>query len=187
MRERARYLGGDLLVESSPGKGSCLTLTVPLQLDKNEKRDKRMEASGDDGKSAAPMASKKGEKQKAIRIVCVDDHQMMRRGLMELLAGQTGIEIAGEAANGLEAIDVVAQVEPDVVLMDVSMPKMNGIQATRRIKAESPGLRIIGLSMYQDEQTAQSMLEAGADIYLSKTASPAELLAAVYGDERGGR
>jgi DNA-binding NarL/FixJ family response regulator len=97
-----------------------------------------------------------------------------------LVNGQPLIQVVGEAANGREAIEQVRRLRPDVVLMDVSMPEMDGIEATRRIKAEWPGVRVIGLSMHDDEHISQAMRAAGAEGFLSKTASPAELLKVIY-------
>ena len=114
----------------------------------------------------------------------VDDHHVMRQGLIRLMNGQPVVQVAGEAANGREAIEKVRQLRPDVVVMDVSMPVMDGIEATRRIKAEWPEVRVIGLSMYDDEHISQKMRKAGAETFLSKTASPAELLKAIYGTDR---
>ena len=111
----------------------------------------------------------------------VDDHHVMRKGLIRLMNGQPVIQVVGEAANGQEAIEKVRQLRPDVVVMDVSMPVMDGIEATRRIKAEMPHVRVIGLSMHDDEKVARSMGEAGAEAFLSKTVSLAELLKAIYG------
>jgi CheY-like chemotaxis protein len=182
LRERARYIGGNLVIESIPGKGSCFTLTVPFRITTGEKSpplirsdDGQYLTSGDDLESTDP---------RDIRVLFVDDHQVMRQGLISLISGQPGIQVAGEAANGLEAIRMVRQLKPDVVLMDVSMPEMDGIEATRRIKADIPDVRVIGLSMFDDEQMASIMLEAGAEIFVSKTASSAELLKAIYAMSR---
>ncbi len=109
-----------------------------------------------------------------------DDHQVMRQGLIKLIAGQPDIQVVGEAANGREAVDLVRRLKPDVVVMDVSMPEMDGIEATRRIKEESPNVRVIGLSMYEDEQISRRMRLAGAEAFVSKTASSAELLKTIY-------
>jgi PAS domain S-box-containing protein len=182
LRERARYIGGNLVIESIPGKGSCFTLTVPFRITTGEKSpplirsdDGQYLTSGDDLESTDP---------RDIRVLFVDDHQVMRQGLISLISGQPGIQVAGEAANGLEAIRMVRQLKPDVVLMDVSMPEMDGIEATRRIKADIPDVRVIGLSMFDDEQMASIMLEAGAETFVSKTASSAELLKAIYAMSR---
>jgi len=91
-----------------------------------------------------------------------------------------GIQVVGEASNGLEAIELVRQVRPDVVVMDISMPQMDGIEATRRIKAEWPDVRVIGLPMFEEEQIAQTMFQAGAEAFMSKTTSSAKLLEAVH-------
>ena len=86
----------------------------------------------------------------------------------------------GEASNGLEAIEMSRRHNPDVVIMDVSMPEMDGVEATRRIKAEMPGVRVIGLSMYDDETIIESMTQAGAAAYVSKAGSFGEVLKAIY-------
>jgi DNA-binding NarL/FixJ family response regulator len=104
----------------------------------------------------------------------------MRQGLIRLVANHPNILLVGEASNGREALEQTRRQRPDVVIMDVSMPEMDGIEATRHIKAELPDVRVIGLSMHSDAHIAQTMHEAGATAFLSKTTSSAELLKAIY-------
>jgi DNA-binding NarL/FixJ family response regulator len=103
----------------------------------------------------------------------------MRQGLIRLISSQPDIQVAGEAANGREAVELARQLRPDVIVMDISMPEMDGIEATRRIKAEMPEVRMIGLSMFEDKNSAQNIINAGADCFVPKTASSAELLKAI--------
>jgi DNA-binding NarL/FixJ family response regulator len=119
-----------------------------------------------------------------IRVLFVDDHKVMRQGLMKLVDGNPIIHVVGEAANGREAVELAHQLKPDLIVMDISMPEMDGIEATRRIKAQLPNVRVIGLSMHEDEQLAQTMRQAGAEAFVSKTASSAELLKAIFNFDR---
>jgi DNA-binding NarL/FixJ family response regulator len=109
-----------------------------------------------------------------------DDHKVMRQGLIQLIASQPDIHGVGEATNGREAIEQVRMNQPDVVVMDISMPEMDGIEATRQIKVEFPEVRVIGLSMHDDEHIKQTMCQAGADRVISKAESSAKLLKAIY-------
>jgi DNA-binding NarL/FixJ family response regulator len=111
-----------------------------------------------------------------MRVLLVDDHPIVRRPLYTLL-DVPGIEIAGEAGNGREAVDLTRHARPDVVLMDVSMPEMDGVQATRAIHAEWPQVCIIGLSVHEEATQAEAMRAAGAMDYLTKTTLQKDLLA----------
>jgi DNA-binding NarL/FixJ family response regulator len=113
--------------------------------------------------------------EKKIRVILVDDHMVMRQGLAGLLRAEPDIEIIGEASDGQSAIELIQELRPDVVIMDISMPGMDGIQATRIIHKELPEIRIIGLSMFQEGEQQAAMREAGAVTYLTKT-GPAEAL-----------
>jgi PAS domain S-box-containing protein len=181
LRERAKYIGGNLVIESVPGKGSCFTLTVPFHITKGEKLQP---LALDDRQCLSPRDDFESTDPKDIRVLLVDDHQVMRQGLISLISGQPDIQVVGEAANGSEAIKMVRQLKPDVVLMDISMPEMDGIEATRRIKVDMPDVRVIGLSMFDDKHMASTMLEAGAETFVSKTASLAKLLKAIYAMSR---
>jgi CheY-like chemotaxis protein len=185
LRERARYIGGDLLVESSPGKGSRFTITVPLDLSGAPGAQKawpevRQPAIALTEPAAAAASS-------GIRVLFADDHKVMRQGLVRLVADKPDIHVAGEATNGRETVELARRLKPDVIVMDISMPEMDGIQATRLIKAELPQVRIIGLSMHADEYLAQAMRDVGADLLVSKTASSSQLLKAIYGIESPAR
>jgi DNA-binding NarL/FixJ family response regulator len=116
-----------------------------------------------------------------MRVLLVDDHTMVRRSLRMLLQCEPDIEIAGEAANGTQAIALTRQLQPDVVLMDITMPAMNGIEATRAIHAEFPLVCVIGLSMHTRDEQAEVMRDAGAMGYVPKTADPEELLGVMRG------
>ena len=116
-----------------------------------------------------------------LRVVLADDHQIVRQGLAVLLSEEPGIEIVGEASDGREAVDLVEYLEPDVVVMDVSMPVMSGHEATRRIKQDLPRTRIVALSMFDESRVRESMYQAGAESYVLKTAPSEELLAAICG------
>jgi DNA-binding NarL/FixJ family response regulator len=104
----------------------------------------------------------------------------MRQGVMQLITSQPDIHVVGEATNGREAIEQVRKSQPDIVVMDILMPEMDGIEATRQIKTEFPEVHVIGLSMYDDEPIEQTMCQAGAEMLISKTVSPADLLKAIY-------
>ncbi len=180
LRERACAIGGDFRIESALGRGSRFTLTVPFSLNEIEASRHGEHSAGLE--SVASADSPASADSIRTRVLFVDDHEMIREGLVGIVAERTDIRVVGEAANGKEALELVRSLEPDVVVMDVSMPEMDGVEATRRIAEESPRIRIVGLSMFEDEKTARKMIEAGAESFVSKTASSAKLLNAIYGN-----
>lgn len=113
------------------------------------------------------------------RVLLVDDHRLMREGLEALLTEESDIEVVGQAGNGAEAVQMADHLLPDVIVMDVLMPVMDGVEAARRIKAAHPEIRIIGLSMFDEADMARKMLQAGAATYLPKAGPAAELLGAI--------
>ena len=131
------------------------------------------------------MTSSQGERLK-IRVLVVDDHVVVRSGLEQLLATTDDIELVGTASNGNEAIDAVGRLHPDVVLMDLSMPELDGIEATRRISAEHPSSRVLVLTSLSDQSRILDALSAGADGYLLKHAEPDDIADAIRAVHAGG-
>jgi two-component system response regulator NreC len=120
-----------------------------------------------------------------IRLVLADDHAVVRTGLRMLLEAQPDMEIVAEAQSGREAVDKARSLKPDVVLMDIQMPDMNGIDATREIKLVAPGTAVLALTMHEDDQYFFEMLHAGASGYVPKRAAPDELVSAIRTVGRG--
>ena len=115
----------------------------------------------------------------AIRILLVDDHKIIRDGLRALIGKHPEFELAGEADNGTLAVEMAGELKPDVVIMDLSLPKLNGIEATQRICRDFPEIRVIALSMHSDKRFIVGMLNAGARAYLMKECSFEELHCAI--------
>lgn len=120
----------------------------------------------------------------SVRVLLVDDADPIRTLLRGLLDKAEGVEVIGEAGDGAEAIELARQLRPDVVLMDVTMPVMNGIEATEVIVEELPNVRVLGLSISADNATAEAMVAAGAADYLTKGGAADDLIAAVRGRPR---
>ena len=116
---------------------------------------------------------------KKLRILLADDHVVMRTGLRALLERQPNLEVVGESENGRETIALASALKPDLVVMDVGMPILNGIEATKTIVAENPAIAVIILSMYADESYIMRALKAGARGYLLKDSAPADLISAI--------
>jgi two-component system response regulator NreC len=114
-----------------------------------------------------------------IRLLLVDDHQVVRSGLRMLLVGESDMEIVGEAGTAQEALDAVSRLKPTVVLMDIGLPDLSGIDATREIKRIDPEIAVVALTIHEDEEYFFKMLEAGAGGYVPKRAAPEELLTAI--------
>ena len=114
-----------------------------------------------------------------IRILLADDHQIVREGLRAMLAQQGDMNVVAEAGDGRKAVELAQEIQPDVVVMDVGMPGLNGIEATRQIVAREPDAKIVGLSMHADRQFMGEMLKAGARGYLLKDGAFEELAAAI--------
>src|ERR1700694_5736342 len=121
-----------------------------------------------------------------IRVLLADDHAMVRKGFRLILEAQPDMEIVGEAGNGREAIEEAEKSHPDVIVMDVAMPELNGIEATRRLYASAPRTRILALSMHKDSVYVREILRAGARGYLLKDSIDSDLVAAVRAVARGG-
>ena len=119
------------------------------------------------------------------RILLADDHTVVRQGFKMILSAQPDLEVVGEAGNGREAVERASELKPDVVVMDVSMPELNGIEATRRIGEASPRSRVLALSMHKDAVYVREILRAGARGYLLKDSIESDLVAAVRAVGRG--
>src|ERR1700682_1247062 len=122
---------------------------------------------------------------KRIRILLADDHAVVRHGFKMILGAQPDMEIVGEAGNGREAVELTEQLKPDIVVMDVAMPELHGIEATRRVAASVPNARVIALSMHKDSVYVREVLRAGARGYLLKDSGSADLVAAVRAVAQG--
>ena len=114
-----------------------------------------------------------------IRILLADDHTVMRAGLRSLLERQPDLEVAGEAGDGAQTVELAESVNPDVIVMDIAMPRLNGIEATRQIAAKRPEIPVVILSMHFDESYVLRALKAGARAYLLKDSAEADLIAAI--------
>jgi DNA-binding NarL/FixJ family response regulator len=120
-----------------------------------------------------------------IRVLVVDDHTVVRDGICALLALAGDIEVVGEAANGIEALKMVKELEPDVVLMDIAMPIMGGLEATRRIRKEFSRTRVLVLTQYDDKEYAFPVIQAGASGFISKVAASSELASGIRSVHHG--
>jgi two-component system response regulator NreC len=120
-----------------------------------------------------------------IRILLADDHAVVRHGFRMILDSQSDLEVVGEVANGREAVERASEIQPDVVVMDVTMPELNGIEATRRISAACPRTRVLALSMHKDSVYVREILRAGARGYLLKDSGEGDLLLAVRAIAKG--
>jgi PAS domain S-box-containing protein len=175
IRERLRLLGGRVSIESEQGCGTTIVLEAPIPRAVTEPTVARA-APG------SPAISKPQRRLAAaparIRVLLVDDHKILREGLRALLQNQPDIEVVGEASDGYTALTMVNSLQPDVILMDINMPGLDGIETTRIISADFPGVRVIGLSMH-GASSATAMREAGAVDFVNKGARADEMLAAV--------
>ena len=177
IRERLDLIGGRLEIDSAPGKGSRFVLTAPSDpLPAPPLEPPPAVASGDEGKRALAGKPLVGPK---IRVLVADDHAVMRQGLEQLLGREPDIEVVGGAADGQEAVQLAARLLPDAILMDMSMPVLNGVEATRAIHNDYPEIRIIGLSMFEEAERAQTMRDAGAVAYVTKSGPAEQLIAAI--------
>ncbi|MDI6448971.1 response regulator [Anaerobaca lacustris] len=178
IRERVQFLGGSLTVHSVPGRGSRFILTIPLSVP----GDAAVRPVSAPILSAVTVPTARQSMNRLapthrFRILLVDDHKVMRDGLAALLEEESDIEVVGQAGNGRDAITLTARLKPDVVIMDVVMPIIDGEEATRQIKTRWPHVRVIALSMLEEDATRERMLKAGVECFLSK-AGPSEVIAA---------
>lgn len=124
---------------------------------------------------------------KLVRVLLVDDHTIMRQALRRFLEREQGIEVCGEAGDGREAIEVARELQPDLILMDLAMPNLNGLDSTKRILKALPDAKVMVLTMYLDEEYVEQALEAGVVGYVLKSAEPKQIVAAVRTVSRGER
>jgi len=162
IRERLALLGGGLEIDSAPGRGAHFRLTAPR-------------TSGEDhvtGAAPAGAPAPTGDTDIAtdrpVAILIVDDHTSVREGLRKMLGDRPGLQVVGEAVNGVDAIDKARALRPDVIVIDVSMPEMDGIEATRRIHGEFPSILIFGFSTHERTEDLHAIEQAGGAGYFTK-------------------
>lgn len=179
IEERLAFLGGTMDVTGGPEQGCSVTLALPEEDDTlyaPAAEEWKAEPTNDRQKKTNHQEAVVPQDSKTIRVLLADDHDVVRESLASLLAEEEDILVTAQASDGHEAVQLARSLRPDVVLMDVSMPKLSGIQATSAIRSELPDIRIVGLSMHNDKDTENRMLNAGADAFVPKDASPEELI-----------
>jgi len=135
--------------------------------------------------SSSAENKKKAEEDRTISIIVVDDHKLFRRGVISLLHHEPDLTVVGECENGGQAVQMSRELLPDVVLMDISLPELNGMEATRQITGAAPDIRVIALSMHDGEEYVQQMMTAGATGYVLKSAGVKTLVDAIHSVSRG--
>ena len=190
IRERMEDLGGSMSIESAPGHGAKITLIVPL-----ERTPLRWDGVRPAGKSEFGQASiekrtfdtaetedvlqnihSRNLRQTSVsRVLLVDDHTLLRQGLRTVLEDYADVEVVGEATDGEQAVRLAKSLKPDVVIMDVNMPRLDGIEATRRLNKELPNTIVIGLSVDNNEEVEKLMRDAGAVCFLTKDVASEQL------------
>lgn len=160
IRERLTMIGGLLNIRSQPGAGTRVELTVPVGIAPVKPPSAALEPVT----RFRPLKAGNGP----ARVLVADDHRLFREGLIQMLAQEKSLSIVGEASDGAEAVELCRQLKPDVLILDVSMPKLNGIQVAKQLSRELPDIRIIGLSMHERADMADAMRDAGACAYLTK-------------------
>jgi signal transduction histidine kinase/CheY-like chemotaxis protein len=166
---RMEAMGGCLHVDSAPGAGTTVTLELALSAAAHPEPAQATATPLDWKHRTSP------EKHTGHRLLLVDDHAMVRQGLRAILEDYQDLSVVGEAANGVEGVSMAAEINPDVILMDINMPQMDGIEATKRIKAAQSGAIVIGLSVNNSAPVMQAMKQAGAAAFLSKDAAGEQL------------
>lgn len=183
IQERMRALGGSFELASALGKGTTAILMLPLR-SRAKETEQSAESSGIEKKTVS--SEHEGLNRTApIRILLVDDHPMMRQGLRSIVTAYDHFDVVGEAGDGVEAVELAQRLAPDVVVMDINMPKMDGIEATRWIKSHRPTTMVIGLSVNQSADTEYKMKVAGACTYLTKESAVEALCQAIEHAMRG--
>ena len=178
IRERMQALGGTLEVDSTC-KGTMATLILPLQ--ESTETTQEVRAAGRARHYSASTLDRAGSIGSAVRVLLVDDHAMVRQGLRSVLESHVDIEVVGEAGDGEEGLVLVEQLRPAIVIMDINMPKLNGIQATAKIKERYPLIKVIGLSVNAGIDNQEAMRSAGAELLLTKEAAVEQLYARIQG------
>jgi PAS domain S-box-containing protein len=179
IRERMRALGGTCELHSAPGKGATATLILPFRNIVRSETEAIVHARGTSQPETVQFARQRLKKEGVCRVLIVDDHALMRQGLRSLLDSYADLDVVGEAADGEEAVRMVAELCPSIVIMDINMPKMNGIEATKRITAQYPTVAVIGLSVNAEGSIQDVMKQAGAATLLPKVAAVQQLYVAI--------
>ncbi len=168
-------LDGRLDISSAPLRGTICTLSIPVAAAEFAQEEVPSAAAH----SAAEAADTQHASRRPIRILVADDHSLARNALVQILGLVEDFDVVGEAVDGLDAVEQAGKLVPDVVLMDATMPRLSGLEATRRIMTEVPSVRVIGLSMHAREDMQPQMSAAGAARYLQKLTPVDELFAAI--------
>lgn len=184
IRERMQVMGGTLETDSAPGRGTKALLSLPLKPQQATREDAESARKSEgleliseelgikkEDKSNNPMISIPDaslEPAARVRVLLADDHAMVRQGLRSVLEGYHDLQVIGEAQDGMEAVELAQVLKPDVIVMDVNMPRLDGIQATSRVKREDPNTVVIGLSVNGAKQVEDAMHQAGASAFLTK-------------------
>jgi CheY-like chemotaxis protein len=177
LRERVTMIGGLVKVASTPGEGTTIELLLPTAAAEDAPGDGAwVTAAGPPPAEGAALAK--------TRVLVADDHRLFREGLISLLSQEPYVEVVGEAPDGKAAVELVRSLKPDVLIVDVSMPGLNGIQVTTTVRRDLPRTRVIGLSMHEREDMANAMREAGASAYFTKS-GPTEALIAMIRNVAG--
>jgi len=175
IQQRLTYIGGKMEIESAPGQGTRVSLLVPPEKTRKDTLEPAADASRIDEQALIGFSQKKNK----ICILLADDHQIVRRGLSSLLQLEPDLDIVAEAEDGEQALKLARRLKPDVVVTDVSMPGMDGVELTRMLLREMPGIKVLGLSMHIEKDVAAAMRDAGAVGYLTKGGLFEDLIAAI--------